>query len=425
MKLLTKHYRIHLFVVIPILAIVSVGYYFLLLQVITKKADELLLEDKLYINQHLQEVGNINDQFLNLSDDYAIHKLNEITYKSDHFNTIMIYDTVEGEEEPYRQLHTTLHHEDDHYELIIRKSMVEYNSIMYSILILGVVFSALLALGFAFINRLLTKNVWSSFYRTLVVISSYSPESKKVLNLENSNIEEFDMLNKTVVRMSEKINNDFIKQKKFIDHVAHEIQTPLSVVNANIEILLQNRHLTSGDYLSLQNISESSIKLSKVVKSLLLLSRIDNHQFEETELINLSALFNKWFVKNEDLLENKNISMEKVELSPFMVQMNPILADILCSNLCQNAIRHSLENGVVWMTFRSNSDYNELSISNIGAPMESKPEQMFEMFRHESAHPESTGVGLSIVKEICNKYQLQIQYTLDGMHHTLSITKKL
>lgn len=423
MKLLTKHYRFHLFVVIPILAVVSVGYYFLLLRVIISKANELLIEDKMFIQQQLQSAGSISDQFLNLSDDYGIKKLDAPDFSKDEFTTIMIFDDTEGEEEPYRQLRTIIHHGLDYYELIIRKSMVEYNSIMYSILILGVVFSLLLAVGFALINRMLTKNVWSSFYKTLAIISSYSPESKKVLQLEKSNIEEFQQLNQTVMRMSQKINNDFIKQKKFIDHVAHEIQTPLSVVNANIEILLQNRHLTSEDYLSLQNISESSIKLSKVVKSLLLLSRIDNNQFIEKGQINLSELFTRWFDKHEDLLENKNVSMENVPMQGFLVDINPILADILVSNLCQNAIRHSLENGVIWMAVHTSKDELCLSISNIGNALNGIPEKMFDMFHHESQHPESTGVGLSIVREICQKYHLGIYYTVEGMHHTLTLSK--
>ncbi|MEQ8472018.1 MAG: HAMP domain-containing sensor histidine kinase [Marinoscillum sp.] len=423
MKLLSKYYKIYLLLTVPLFLVVSTGYYFLLLSIITGKADELLREDKAYIINQLQSSEDLMDVILDLTDDYALRRVAETLVVPDQFSTLMIYDPLEEEEEPYRQLYCTIRLNNQQYELTIRKSMVEYNSIMYSIFILGVVFSSLLILGFSLINRFLTKTIWSPFYKTITTLSIYSPETKKDLQLEKSSIDEFELLNKTVMRMSEKIRYDFLQQKKFIDNVAHEVQTPLSIVNANIENILQNKHLTQEDYLSIQNISESSTKLSRIVKSLLLLSRIENNQFEQVQRIDLVEQLINYIDRNKEHLENKNISFINECHSPFAVSMNPVLAEILASNLGQNAIRHNIENGNIWIQQGEGSTgQKQLIISNHGIAGTKDPVRMFAMFQKHSRNPESMGIGLSVVKEICEAYNLSIGYFVNEKIHCITIS---
>jgi len=424
MKLLTRHYKLYLYIALPLFVIVAIGYYFFLLRIITNKADESLKEDKAYIVSQLYNTDKILDQYLlDMSDDYILKKAKDETIIKDQFSTLMIYDPTEDEEEPYRQLFCTISVQDKHYELTLRKSMVEYNAIMYSILLLGTVFSIMLAAGFTILNRVLTKSLWSPFYKTIDLLSSYTPEVKQRLHLPKSQIEEFELLNTTVAKMSEKIHNDFGKQKKFIDHVSHEVQTPLSVINANIENILQSKNLTTEDFQFLENISESSTKLSKVIRSLLLLSRLENDQFEGSEQVEFYGLFKKHFDKNHDYLENKSIQLNFESKGSFWHQMNPMLADILVSNLVQNAIRHSTHNGRIWLTLIVDSDKSVLELSNMGKSTFTDPKSMFEIFKKGSNQPESTGIGLSIVKEICNKYSLDITYEVEGLMHKFRLEK--
>ncbi len=423
MKLLSKYYRIYVLTALPLFLVVAVGYYFLLLTVITNKADESLMEDKAYIVSQLSNSGELVDLFLNLTDNYSLKSIKNKRTIKDQFTTIMLYDELEDEEEPYRQLYCTVSLNDQHYELTIRKSLVEYNSIMYSILILGTVFSLLLVMGFTLINRLLTRSVWSPFYRTIGELSDYSPESKKSIMLEETNIEEFQLLNRTVSRMSEKIKNDFFKQKKFIDNVAHEVQTPLSVINANVENLVQNKHLTQEDFLGLQNVSESTTYLSRVIKSLLLLSRIENDQFQELEEVSLVDYVILFFGKNKEHMENKGLTLDGHYDSEFRIRMHPVLLEILVSNLCQNAIRHSVPDSRIRVRSEEEKGKMKLTISNKSVKSDIDPDKMFEMFAKQSGHPESTGIGLSIVREICNLYGVQVSYKVEGERHTLELVK--
>ncbi|WP_421878735.1 sensor histidine kinase [Marinoscillum sp.] len=421
MKLLSNYYKIYLLLTVPLFILVAIGYYFLLVKIITSKADELLLEDKSYIISQLQGSEQLMDVIVDLSDDYALRRSMSKETVANQFSTLMIYDELEDEEEPYRQLFCTISLNEQTYELTIRKSMVEYNSIMYSIFGLGIVFSSLLILGFTLINRFLTRTVWSPFYKTIRTLSNYSVESKKGLQLEESTIQEFQLLNHTVMKMSDKIRNDFLQQKKFIDHVAHEVQTPLSIVNANIENILQNKHLTQEDYLSIQNISESSIKLSRIVKSLLLLSRIENNQFDYVQSVDLVGYFVGYMDRNKEHLDNKNISFINECKEAFHVTINPALVEILVSNLGQNAIRHNIDSGYIKLTKATSESGEQLVIANTGFNKYIDPDKMFNMFQKHSKNPESMGIGLSVVKEICEAFNITVSYTLIDDEHRLTI----
>lgn len=423
MKLLTRQFNAYLLLTLPVLILVSIGYYYLLLGIVIGKADESLLEDKSYILSQLDESSTLSRTMLDLTDDYILQQVDVAHYPKNQFTSIMIYDEAEGAEDPYRQLRCSLRVGEDIYDLTIRKSLVEYNSIMYSILILGLVLLIALAVGFLVINRMLTTTLWKPFYQTLASISSFSPYRNTSIMLERSEIEEFEQLNQTVQSMSQKIRNDFDKQKKFIDHVAHEIQTPLTVIRVNLENLLQSHTLEESEYRYLENSLESTTKLSRITKSLLLLSRIDNNQFDEIQRINLTSLMIDYLQVHDDQLTVKNLTFEYENESPLKVNINPALAEILIGNLCRNAIRHSFENSPIKLRSYQKDHQIKLTLTNDGQPLTVTPERLFEMFQKQSKDPDSLGIGLAIVREIANRYGLQVNYTIADGKHEIALIK--
>ena len=93
--------------------------------------------------------------------------------------------------------------------------------------------------------------------------------------------------------------------------------------------------------------------------------------------------------------------------------MNTQLADILLSNILSNAIRHNISEGKIIIELKNNS----LTISNTGNVLETSPEKLFDRFQKASASSESVGLGLSIVKQICDTYSFKVNYThARGMH---------
>jgi signal transduction histidine kinase len=160
-----------------------------------------------------------------------------------------------------------------------------------------------------------------------------------------------------------------------------------------------------------------------VIKSLLTLSKIENNQYTQIEKLDLVEFIEKYLEIYQYELNDKEllISLSKKEVFP--IQMNKSLAEILIGNLMQNAIRHNTNNGTI--NISCSPDLLEggalLQISNTGFPLTSKPISMFERFVKNSENAQSTGLGLSIVSRICEKYDIKITYQMDQNIHTISL----
>ena len=118
----------------------------------------------------------------------------------------------------------------------------------------------------------------------------------------------------------------------------------------------------------------------------------------------------------EELIKHKNISIE-TNLEAFSIQIHPVLADIMVSNLIGNAIKHNQDGGGISIVLNQ----TQLSIRNSGKPLSIDPEQLFQRFQKADSSSGSLGLGLSIIKEICSVYHFKLSYKFDGKMHIISI----
>ena len=98
--------------------------------------------------------------------------------------------------------------------------------------------------------------------------------------------------------------------------------------------------------------------------------------------------------------------------------MNIALADILISNLLQNAIRHNEEGGKISI----HTDQYTLSISNSGKPLSIDPKDLFVRFKKDDSSIDSLGIGLSITKSILDSYSYSISYHYLNQLHVFELT---
>jgi signal transduction histidine kinase len=99
------------------------------------------------------------------------------------------------------------------------------------------------------------------------------------------------------------------------------------------------------------------------------------------------------------------------------VNMNISLAEILLSNLLNNSIKHNIFGGKIIITLIP----NELSIKNTGEVLHIEPEKLFDRFVKESTSNESIGLGLSLVKEICETYNFKVSYSYEHSLHEIKV----
>eukprot|EP01034_Spumella_vulgaris_P039209 gene39209-48426_t len=151
--------------------------------------------------------------------------------------------------------------------------------------------------------------------------------------------------------------------------------------------------------------------MSKLNKSLLLLSKIENRQFPDTETVDLGELAQRIVDDFADFAEYKSVTLTLHIKEPCTVRMNRSLAEILLTNLIKNAILHNRPNGMVNVVMQTASFYVENS-----GPQTLVAEKIFTRFYKDSAQTQSTGLGLAIVQSIVGVSGFQIRYSYEGAH---------
>jgi signal transduction histidine kinase len=266
-------------------------------------------------------------------------------------------------------------------------------------------------------NRRITKSIWKKFYSNLGKMKNYGLMSLSDLNLENTDIDEFNDLNNVINRMADQIRNDYNNLKEFTENASHEIHTPLAIIKSKIEILIQSENLTEDELKQLIAINNSAARLSRLNQSLMLLTRIENRQFKEEKNINLREVIEKLAEELSELAEIREIKIIKKIDVDYFININPGLIEILVRNLLTNAIRYCDSDGLIEISLIN----NEMSFSNSGRPLSVPVDLLFERFKKNVQESDSLGLGLAIVRSICNIYNLQIEYKYNENKHIFKI----
>jgi signal transduction histidine kinase len=210
--------------------------------------------------------------------------------------------------------------------------------------------------------------------------------------------------------------------KEFTENAAHEMQTPLAVVQSKMELLLQDSNLNESQIEAILQTTTALNRLSKLTQSLLLLAKIENHQYETSESLSLKDTTQKYLKLFDELIKDKEITVETAYYADFMINLHPLLADSLMSNLIGNAIKYNHTGGKITISIHE----NEYCISNTSYLPAIDPEHLFKRFKKPANSPDSsTGLGLSIVKKIVDTHHLSIDYNVEEGVHMFCIERQL
>lgn len=302
------------------------------------------------------------------------------------------------------------------YRITTYGALVESDDITEAVIqillwILGLQVIGAVGVGFIVSNRL-----FKPFRKTLERIKNFSLQDKEPINAEETSVAEFDDLNNFVEQMTSKAISDYKNLKEFAENASHELQTPLSIIKGKLELLTET-DLSPEQYQFVEGSQRSVKKLSRLSESLALLTKIENHEFTGTEEVNLSALIRESTQSFDEFIALNGLTVETDIEDDVLVQMHPVLADILWTNLFQNAIKHNIEEGNIAISLNS----QRLRISNTGEPLSSTPEELFRRFKKDNVDSNSIGLGLAIIKRIADQYHYTISYSFEDGWHTVKI----
>jgi signal transduction histidine kinase len=351
------------------------------------------------------------------------HQIEVTVYENPVKPVQKIQDTVITDPEnttstEYRHLVTKGNMEDGRgYRISIYKSLEDTHNLITDLFLIICLAFILLSIILIVVNYLVSRKIWVPFYQTLNKIKDFNINDNLQINLSPTGIREFDRLNRVLTTMSEKIRADYLNLKEFTEDASHEIQTPLSIIKSKLELLFQSENLTDKQAENIRAIYEATTRLSKLNYSLLLISKIQNQQYASTERVDLAGITDKFLLHFKEIIEQKNIRVDRHYKTEETINMNHDLAEILISNLLGNAIKHNIEDG--WVTV--DLDAAELVITNTGQTLAFDPNDLFKRFRKGDVSGDSSGLGLSIVSKIAALYHMDIEYTLNGNIHTLGL----
>lgn len=416
MKLISKTLIYYLLISLPLLIVAGLLSYFLIKSELRDGTDETLLSEKVNAEKLIHSLKATNIIYLS-SDSLSNIKLVNSQRLTTGFSDTLIFNKQESENVSARLLRSYYTVDGSNYQITVVKTTMEEEELLEGILTTFALIVGFLIVAFVIVNWLLSKTLWKPFYRTLSRLNMYDIKNHDHQHFNSEKTIEFNQLNDALNKMMDKIYTDYIQQKEFTENASHEMQTPLAVVKANLSLLMQSPNLKEDEMNRLQTIENTIKKLSSLNKALILLSKIENNQFNESEAVSVKAIVTRLTDNFAEVLESKGLKIDINLADDVFIKMNPTLAEILVSNLLQNAIRHNVENGKIAIELKG----KQLAITNTGEQLSIAKEELFTRFKKNDASKESLGLGLAIVKSICKSNNLEISYAFQNNTHSFVI----
>ena len=376
-----------------------------------------LLQQEIEEELHSTE-GRITDAIRDHKIVYSLSPITEVTIvdslQPESVKDTILFDPSQNEMELFRELSTYKRINNINYHIVIRTLVVETDEILMAIVFSNIAIFLLAFLFLFYFNKSQNLRIWKPFFDNINQMKEFSVTSKEQIELVDSDILEFSELQIQIKLLTNKVRVDYENLKQFTENISHEIQTPLAIIQAKIDNIINEHAINDKQFQQVSSIQKDIQRLKQLNKKITILTKIDNHQFINVEEVSISQLVNDKVADYKEL-EIKNI----VHLADdnLVVKIDPYLAEMLVNNLISNAIKHSLQNeNIVIFTNR-----NSIIVSNPGEIAIKNPDNLHLRFYREKNNFKSTGLGLSIVQKICDLYGYKMTYKFENNQHIFSI----
>lgn len=382
-----------------------------------------LIEKKKKFIDHLNQ-KEIND-FIENSDDSTetysqfstLHSeflvLSKIPLKPNQKKTIFSndYRVIEGEENEYRILQYHFTYENQGYQLEIGSSLSEVNDLTFIIRLFIIIVLVIILLVTFLADTVYIEYLLKPFYKIIdtKIRRVNEPEAfdHTPINARSRDFRELDLV---LNQMMDRIAELFKKEKQFISNVSHELLTPIALLKNKFENLLQNESLDDNAFDKIAGALKTLDMLKKIINNLLLISRIENNQYEANEAINFKEILKDLEEDLQDRIEDREIQFSNHTKSDFVFKGNKTLIHILIYNLITNAIKYNKPKGsiVIEDGFQDNQYFIAIKDSGIGMNA-AQIEKIFTRFARISSDQDGQGLGLAIVESIAVFHHIEIK----------------
>jgi signal transduction histidine kinase len=333
----------------------------------------------------------------------------------------IIHDTIEtsrriieGDTLNYRVLTSAFTYGNKNYLLEIGKTTAtigQYNNLLQR-------FTLFILIGLILLSIIVDLVYTNILLRPLARIVRTKLQGRKfpfkeVLTPVKTSTSDFKYLDRSLISLMEKIHEAFDKEREFTSNASHELMTPISILQTNIENMIVDEGVDESGQEKLSSMLITLNRLKKIVHSLLYISRIDNEQFTKMDIINMHDLVTEVTSELAHRMEIKSIIFTNAVAKKVNIkQVNRDLLFQLFYNLINNAIRYNKEYGSITVSDHySEGQSYRISIKDTGIGI--REEDLVTIFNRfkKSGHAdgEGYGLGLSIVKSIVDYHGAEIR----------------
>ncbi len=222
---------------------------------------------------------------------------------------------------------------------------------------------------------------------------------------------EFTHLDKSINEMMRQVRETFEVEREFIMNVSHELLTPVSILRNRIENMISDPSMPHDVAVKLVESQKTLARLTKVVKSLLYISKIENDQFVKNESVSLKSVMNEVLEELDEWIQTKEVTISMDWKENFIYNpCNKSLVYTLFYNILTNAIKYNVEKGKIFITGQKEEKGFVIKITDTGPGISSAQIPfIFDRFRRFGpADEKSYGLGLPIVKTIAQFHDIDV-----------------
>lgn len=352
------------------------------------------------------QFSTLHSEFLVLSKSSLKHDQKKPVFSND-------YRIIEGEENEYRILQYHFTFGNQGYQLEIGSSLGEVKDltfiIRFFIIIVFVVILLITFLADTFYIEYLLKPFYKIIDTKIRRVNEPEAFDHTPIKVRSHDFRELDSV---LNQMMDRIAELFKKEKQFISNVSHELLTPIALLKSKFENLLQNESLDDNAIDKIAGALKTLDMLKKIINNLLLISRIENNQYEANENINFHEMVTDLQEDLQDRIDDREIQFWNKMNHHYAFTGNKTLIHILIYNLVINAIKYNKPQGSISVADGFQDHNYFISIADSGVGMNDfQIEQIFNRFARLSSDQEGQGLGLAIAESIASFHHIEIKVT--------------
>ena len=416
MKLFTRYSRINLLMMVGVFLLSGFAFYILVNFILTREMDADLggIEEQFrhYAASHnsFPEGHPLDEEQINYIPTTSLHE-------PDQYRLVRRYSPREKKMHNFRELTFTLALDSTAYRVTIAKPLEGLHHLTRFIVIVSLSTILLVIFVSLLLNRIVLRRLWQPFYDAMHIMRNFKLGRSKGLEFPPTSIEEFTFMNESLGLAAEKAEQDYLLLKEFTENASHELQTPLSIIRSKLDLLIQEEELSQRQSEIVLSAYAAIKKLSRLNQSLLLLTKIGNQQFNHIESVDLKEKIEDKLRQFQELWQHNQVTA-RATLDLSSVKASPELIDILLNNLFSNASNHNIPGGRIGIQLQA----QQLTISNTGLAAPLDPQRVFRRFYKGEQHTGHNGLGLSIIKQICEVSSITPAYLYDQGEHQFIFT---